>query len=231
MRAQKRIATLDLLRSLAIVLMVIFHFIYDLKFFGYYETTIPDEQPWRAFRYLILTLFISCVGAGMVLAHKGQLNTRKFLLRLGQIAAGAAIISVTSLVMFPEQWIHFGVLHFIAVATLLTIPVLNSPQLAAAMGAGVIAAYNVGWLSHWWPFQYYANLIPAYSVDFVPLFPWIGVAWLGVALGHSQWLQSDPLAAIHHAKTYALPGRHSLIIYLVHQPLLFTLLWVAGLPL
>ena len=65
----KRLLWVDAVRGLAIVLMVIFHFCYDLRYFGYVDWNNPNGPNWRPFRYVILTLFISTVGVSLVLAH------------------------------------------------------------------------------------------------------------------------------------------------------------------
>jgi uncharacterized membrane protein len=215
-------------RSLAIVLMVIYHFIYDLRTFGYYETTIPQGNEWKLFRSVILTLFIGCVGAGLVLAHGRGLQPKKYLRRLVEIGLGAAAVTAVSVQMYPQNWIHFGILHFIVVASLVVTPVLRRPVLAAAAGATVLGVSLAGWVGTWWPFNYFQGWVPNYSVDYVPLFPWLAAAFGGVALAHTAAFRSDPLAGVPHAAWLAKPGQHSLLIYLLHQPLLFALLWLAG---
>jgi len=208
--------------------MVIYHFIYDLRTFGYFETTIPQGPEWKAFRSVILTLFIGCVGAGLVLAHGDRVRPKKYLRRLVEIGLGAAAVTAVSVRMYPQNWIHFGILHFIIVASLVVTPVLRLPRLAAGAGATVLLASLAGWVGTWWPFNHLQAWVPSYSVDYVPLFPWLAAAFFGVALAHTSLFRSDPLAALPRADWLATPGRHSLLIYLLHQPLLFALLWLAG---
>ena len=112
---------------------------------------------------------------------------------------------------------------------LISQPLLDRPRLAAALGGGMVLLYWAGVPPYGWPFEHLAHVLPGYTVDFVSPSPWIGVVWLGVALGHSPWLRSDPLGAWKHAARAASPGRHSLIIYLVHQPILFLGFWLIGL--
>ena len=238
----KRNITLDFIRTLAILLMVVFHFIYDLKYFSWITWNIPDGEGWRQFRYLILSLFFICIGASLVYSHKQKLHLKKFIFRLFKVAIGAALITLMSLVMFPNNWIYFGVLHFIIVASILSIPLIHYPRIALIAGISVILAEQLGLFSKHWPFSYINHLLPHYTTDYVPLFPWLGIIWLGIALAHSQWFNQASIKEasflneslltnkqVATKKTrlislLALPGKHSLIIYLIHQPLLFALL-------
>jgi uncharacterized membrane protein len=225
--------SIDLIRSFAIVLMVVYHFIFDLKYFGYHEWDIPDGSGWNQFRNVIVGGFMGCVGLslGMGAQLRGGARDPRLMRRVIKVAAGAVIITGTSLLLYPEAWIYFGVLHFIALAYLVSQPLLGRPALAAALGGGMVLLYWAGIPVYGWPFGfgYLADVFPTYTVDFVSPSPWFGVVWLGVALGHTRWLRSDPLGNWKHATRAAAPGRHSLIIYLVHQPILFGGFWLIGL--
>lgn len=219
-----RNTTVDLMRTLAIVLMVVFHFIYDLRTFGYHQWDIPDGPGWKHFRYVILTLFFLCVGIGLVYAHSKIIHWQKFWKREFQVLVGALLVTAMSLVMFPANWIYFGVLHFIVLASVLALPFLRYPKLALVAAIVLIAGYNLGLLKSFWPFHWVAQtwpgFLPAYANDWVPLIPWLAVVWLGIWLAHQHWFTQDPLKAIQLPAWAQWPGRHSLLVYLMHQPLL-----------
>lgn len=219
----QRIFTLDLMRTLAIVLMVIFHFIYDLKFFAYVDWNTPDGEGWRSFRHVILILFFLCLGASLHLSHGKKIRWKKFFIRLLQIAISALAITIMSLVMFPNNYIYFGVLHFIAFASLVCIGFASRPTLSILIGLVIIALYQAGVVSGLWPFTSIRPYLPSYSNDYVGIFPWLGVVFLGIGLGATNWFKSDPLHRWNIHQSLALPGQHSLVIYLVHQPLFFGL--------
>jgi len=220
----KRNIYLDLMRTFAIVLMVIFHFIYDLKYFNWLAWDIPDGNGWKHFRYLILSLFFICIGAGLVYSHAKKFHLKKFLVRLGKVAVGASLITLMSLLMFPHNWIYFGVLHFIIIASLLAVFFVIHPRIALLIGLCIISLFQLNYLSTYWPFNYINEYLPNYTTDYVPLFPWLGVILLGIPLAHSQWFNKSRIKETKLTAILALPGKHSLLIYLVHQPLLFAIL-------
>jgi uncharacterized membrane protein len=226
MTITKRNYTLDLIRSLAIFLMVIFHFIYDLKYFGWLTWDIPDSDGWKHFRYVILTLFFICIGVSLVYSHAQQIHPKKFIKRLTKVAIGAGVITLMSLVMFPQNWIFFGVLHFIFLASLCAILFVPYPRLSLILGTCIIILGSLGLVDKRWPFSYFSEFLPNYTVDYVPLSPWLGVILLGIALAHSNWLNHDIFTLKNDKliRQLAWPGKHSLIIYLIHQPLLFAVL-------
>ncbi|MBC6427736.1 MAG: DUF1624 domain-containing protein [Cellvibrionales bacterium] len=215
-----RIQWVDSLRGTAIVLMVIFHFCYDLRHFGWVDWDVPNGPNWWPFRYLILTLFIFTMGLSLSLAHGNGFRPRQYATRLLHLALAAAAVTAMSLILFPNSWIYFGILHFLLAASLLTLPLVAAPRTALALAALVLILYGSGTLSSTWPFAA-LNGLPAHTEDYVPLVPWTAIALLGIAAGrllplpryqtHLNWLPT-PLAPL---------GRHSLLIYLTHQPILF----------
>ena len=220
----KRNVTVDLIRTLAIVLMVIFHFIYDLRSFGYVAWDIPDGPGWKQFRYLILTLFFICVGIGLVYAHGKMIRWRSFWRRFFQLVLAPPLVTAISLLMFPKNWIYFGVLHFILVASLVSLPLVYFPKLALLLGLALITSFNLSWLQSSWPFIYVGQWLPGYANDFVPIIPWLALVWIGIFLGRSEWLARDPLSFVKLKKWQAWPGQHSLLVYLIHQPILVGML-------
>jgi uncharacterized membrane protein len=125
---------------------------------------------------------------------------------------------------WSSNWIYFGVLHFIVVASLLALPLVQFPRWALLAGVAIIAGYNAHWWPSYWPFHYvnhtWPGFLPDYANDWVPLIPWVGVVWLGIYFAHTRWLIRDPLAGVKPPRWLVWPGKHSLAIYLVHQPVM-----------
>lgn len=229
--AVKRLSSIDLLRGIAIALMILFHFSYDLNHFGFIQIDVYNDPFWLHARTFILSLFLLLVGISLSLATARNIHWRPYLRRLGLIAGCAALISLSSYLMFGPRWIFFGVLHFITVASVLCLPLVRLPWLALLLGVGLLALAQL--FSHPFFDQAAFNWIglmtfkPA-TEDYVPLIPWLGVVCIGVFLGHTLTrLRNPPTAAPAHpiATTFIRAGRHSLIIYMLHQPLLIGLLW------
>ena len=68
------------------------------------------------------------------------------------------------------------------------------------------------------------------SNDYNPLLPWLAMVLLGIAVARMipcknwpQWQPRDPVT-----RALALAGRHSLLFYLAHQPVLLAALWLAA---
>ena len=227
-----RIAGLDALRGIAIVAMAIYHFCFDLRYFGVTRSDFEHDPYWLAARTAILSSFLLIAGISMVIARQSARSDASWLRRAAVIAGAAVLVSAASYAMFPRSYIWFGVLHAIAVSLVVARPWVDRPLAAAAVGAALVAAglalshpafdnRALGWLG-------FMTTKPV-TEDYVPLFPWTGVLLIGIAVGH--WLlraRFAPLAPLRHAPAALLwLGRHSLIIYLVHQPLLIGLLWIA----
>lgn len=222
----------DVLRGVAIVLMMVYHFSFDLAYFHWLDIDFYNDPAWQAFRALIVSLFLGLVGVSLYLAAGKGLHWRRYLRRLALLAACAALVSLGSYLVFPRSMIYFGILHFILVASILGLALVRFHWLNLALGlvlvwVGVSLRHPL--FDH--PALNWVGLMTHKPVteDYVPLLPWFGVVLLGIFVG--RLLYSEPLPALARwrsdhplVRLLALGGRHSLLIYMLHQPLFFAIL-------
>ena len=230
--ARRRSVAIDALRGAAIALMIVYHFCFDLRFYRVIDADFEHDPFWLGFRALIVTSFLLLVGVSLVLADRARASPAHFWKRFAMIAACALAASAGSYLVFPRTFIYFGILHCIAVTSLLANPLTHRPRAAAALGVVVIVAglafahpafdeRAVSWLG-------FTTRKPA-TEDFVPLAPWAGVVLIGLALGNALVrTHFRPIIPLDAAPAWLQwLGRHSLFIYMVHQPALLGLLWLA----
>jgi len=178
------------------VWMAVFHFCFDLNQQGYLQQNFHQDPLWTWQRTCILSLFLLCAGAGQTIAlHQGQTWSR-FLRRWLQIAGCAVLVSAGSAVMFAQTFIYFGVLHGMALMLLVVrltagwgvwlwplggFAIAMKPIAAYAISAGVFGTFLNGRLFNWLGL---VSVLPV-TEDYVPLIPWLGVMWWGMAA--MQW--------------------------------------------
>ncbi len=225
---QNRLITLDLARTLAILCMVVFHFTFDLALFGYIPFDTMSQPFWYYFARMIAGSFLFLSGVSLWLAHGQGIRWPAFWWRFAKVAGGAALVTIASIWFVPGGTILFGILHAIAAASLLGLVALRLPWVVTLSLAAVIFATAFLYRSPafdpiWLVWTGLAETRPMMG-DYVPLIPWAAPALAGVAFAKAlradQWRRTTPSRAM---RLLAFPGRHSLIIYLIHQPILIGL--------
>ncbi|MFY9477142.1 MAG: heparan-alpha-glucosaminide N-acetyltransferase [Aquabacterium sp.] len=230
----QRFDRLDALRGTALVWMAIFHFCFDLSHYGVINADFYRDAVWTTQRTLILSTFLLCAGAGQAIASAQGQSWARFWKRWAQVASCALAVSIGSAFMFPDSFIYFGVLHGMAV--MLIIARLSAPLGRWLWALGAVAVALPHFVQH--PFfdtrwTNWVGLVTAKPIteDYVPVLPWLGVMWWGLAATqwllarHPGWLAG---ATAPPARGLALLGRWSLTFYMVHQPLLLggLMLWL-----
>jgi len=230
-----RYAVLDMVRGVAILGVVAYHLAWDLSYFRFYAVDVTLDPPWVVFARLLASTFLFLVGAGLVLAHGERIRWRAFWRRFAVVAGAALAVTVVTYVAFPATFVSFGILHAIAAFSLAGLPFLRAPLAAVAVIAGVFLILpqlvheplfsdpNYAWIGLW--------TVPPPANDLVPIFPSFGIVLLGILAARlvlrSRWREG--LAAITArgpgTRFLAAVGRWTLIIYLVHQPLLLAVVY------
>jgi uncharacterized membrane protein len=223
-----RLAAIDCVRGAALIAMVVYHTAFDLYSNRLIAADVVDDLGWKALARTTAATFLLLVGIGLTLSVRNGFDLRRYLRRLGLIAGGAVLVSLATWWFDPGTFVFFGVLHEIAVASVLALPFLWLPDIvAAAAGAAVIALPF--FFTHalfdapalWWVGL---STSPPVTVDYVPIFPWFGVVLLGVVIGRLVLRYAAAIARFQPQNVLlrglAFSGRHTLLIYLVHQPLI-----------
>ena len=219
---------IDLLRGFAIILMVIFHFSYDLTVFGWANFSTNVDIEWKIFRTVIVSSFLLAVGMSSYLAYQKSINKMKLAKAVGKLFAVSLLITIGSVFLHPSTWVYFGIIHFITVALPVSVLFVRAPYIALMIGTCCIVGYWIDILDLYpvWEWSVLHLGIPTYTVDLVSFFPWIGVVLIGVFIMHKKLFHIKIKANTRLNKLVFL-GQHSLIIYLIHQPLLYALFGLA----
>ncbi|MEP7294755.1 MAG: heparan-alpha-glucosaminide N-acetyltransferase [Burkholderiales bacterium] len=221
-----RFDRVDALRATAIVWMAVFHFCFDLNYFGFIHQQFRSDPVWTGQRTCIVTLFLFCAGLSQAIAQMQGQSWPRFWRRWAQIAGCAVLVTLGSMSMFPKSFISFGVLHGIALMLIVLRLSGGAGRWLWPLGAVAIAlpylvqhpVFDTRW-TNW------VGLITRRPLteDYVPLLPWLGVAWWGLAAG--QWVLAHRRAWItgplpRVLNPLAVLGRWSLSFYMLHQPIL-----------
>lgn len=215
----QRVAWIDRARGVALVAMVIFHFSFDLSLLGLVDWPVGSHPAWRGFAMAIAASFIALAGVSLQVAARGGLRWRPYLRRLAILALAAAGVTVATHFAMGVA-VRFGILHAIATFSVLALPFLRAPGWLVAAAAALVFAGQWLFVSELFaPAVFYPlGLSPTTppSFDYEPVFPWFAAMLAGLLIGRAAPVPRGPAAG----DWLAVAGRHSLVIYLAHQPIL-----------
>jgi uncharacterized membrane protein len=235
-----RVPMLDVARGTALLAMFSYHFAWDLNYYGLISAAVGEggSLGWVLLARSTAGSFLFLVGVSLVLATRRGFRARPFLRRLALVGGAAVLLTAVTWWLTPEDFIYFGILHCIAVSSVLALPFLHFPVwivLVAALvclavpslfAAPAFDAAPLRWLGL---MTYFPD-----SIDYEPLLPWFGVVLLGIAAARSAlptletatWARGKPASG--GARLLGWAGRHSLGIYLLHQPVFLTALYLVA---
>lgn len=241
----KRFTALDALRGFIIWHMVVFHGLYDVNVIGGYNPNWPWETPIAVWQEIGLCIFVMLAGSSFQLMKAGK----RWFHGLKLNAMGLAITAITY-IMIPEEAIFFGVLSFMGCAVWVTMLLENSrwqllSRTPAAAGLVIcLLLYSItihisdGYLGFarwkivelpeaWYGYWTAALGLPGAefaSADYVPLFPYIFIYWAGSFALRIIKGYCPCLLQTMDWPVLLWPGKNSLAIYFLHQPILLLIL-------
>lgn len=223
-----RILELDFLRGLAVLGMVAFHYYFALDFYGIQQHDMTTGA-WHVIGQIVRFTFLTLVGISVTFSRNNA--KRAFVILL--CAMG---ITLASYMLQPDMYIRFGILHLIAISIFLVAPLRNRPCVALILGILAIFAPLI-------LLQFSSSSLPLIilgvqpvafaTFDLFPIFPWIAIPLFGIFFGNIIYKDKKPhLPNRLFKKTITAPvcvfGKHALIVYMVHFPIIFTLLLIVG---
>ena len=226
---KKRLVYIDVLRGWAILMMIVFHLFYDLNYFQYIDINFTQDLFWVWFRYVIVVLFLLTVGMSLKLAYYNNIDWVRFRKRIFVLFVASLLVSVGTYVQFTENWVYFGILHFIFIASIMGLPFLNYPHTALVFSIGIFLGFYFKVLHMKWLFSLLVtplNLPQIWTIDLVSFIPWFSFVLLGIVVISYGWHHTLFDIRCLNAKnrfnnTLSFMGGHALFIYLVHIPVLF----------
>jgi uncharacterized membrane protein len=238
-----RLWELDFIRGLAVVMMVFYHLLYDLNYFGGYPLNV-SSGPWLYFAEATAAIFIVLVGASLTLSRSRartdgvseKLYLRFFKRGLRIFSLGMAI-TLTTYLLIGKGFILFGVLHLIGVSIALAYPFLRLRTFNLFAGSifVLIGVYLMGQTFNF-PWLFWLGFVPDnfYTLDYFPIFPWFGLVLIGIYLGNrfyddgKRGFKLPDSSGSFVVKLFGTLGKNSLVVYLVHQPILVATLFLFG---
>lgn len=230
---------LDLLRTLAIAMMILYHLLFDLSVFYGFDIDV-NHGLWKLFARCTAILFLLLSGMSTVISEERKQaenmpqseRWQRRIRRSSVILAAAMTVSLATAIVDPQTWVRFGILHLVGVGTLLLPFFLRYKHWNLLLGALItVLGFQILGMPATTPFLIPLGFMPPYfqSVDYFPLLPWFGIMLIGAGLGHLFYVRFRGWRPdIDHPVLHALawPGRHSLLLYLVHQPVIVACLWM-----
>ncbi len=236
----------DFLRGCAIILMVLYHLVFDLNYFAVYDIDISTGF-WLAVARTAASLFLLLVGLSLTLSHSrarllGQEEGyfSRLLKRSAWIFGLGLGVTIVTYLVIGKGFIVFGVLHLIGLSLLLAYPFLRLQKANFVFGLLFILLGEYFWtISIGFPWLLWLGLTPPgfYSIDYFPVFPWFGVILVGMGLGDrlypGYWrrIAVPDFAGSPFVRSLAFLGRNSLAVYLAHQPVIIFFLYLRGVSL
>lgn len=212
----ERIGEIDFFRAVAIVLMVIYHFVYDLhEFLG---LSINYQAPlWATIgkTSALLFIFLSGVSSGF---------SKNPVIRGMKILGYGMLITFVTYVFFPHEYVRFGIMHFLGTAMLIYPLIRNLENwiiLLLSLGSMIVGVILQNFYSTTaWFIPLGLIYMGFTSMDYYPLFPYLGISFLGVLFFRNFYMKGKRLLLFKRSKIAETLSRNSLGIYMVHQPIL-----------
>ena len=236
-----RYKEIDILKGIAIICMVIFHFFYFPNQYGFKEIRY-DTPLLKTLPKIAQFIFIGSVGINLTLSKDKSIKNeesiedynKRSLQRIIKISIFAILMSIFTYIIFKEKFVKFGILHFIAISSLLLFPLVDKQLIIQVITIiSIFIYYLIKYKSSTFskvssPLAFILginNNNNYTSIDHFPIFPWIIIILIGISIGHvikdNKPLLSNSFKNNTFSRILEKTGKFSLEIYAVHWVVLY----------
>lgn len=232
----KRYPEIDIIKGIAVLCMITFHFFYFPNQYGFKEIEY-DTTTLKTIAKVAQIIFITSVGINMAFSYLNSKNDKKYrkkqIYRVMKISIYALLMSIFTYYVFKEKYVKFGILHFIAVSSLLLFMFIGNKNIIKLIILLIGILYflkihhqelfyivpeKIAFISGFYNFKYA-------SIDHFSLVPWMALICIGILIGHyineNPFQSSNTLTNNPISKFLETTGKHSLEIYALHWIVLY----------
>ncbi len=239
-----RLWEVDFLRGIAIVAMVIYHTFFVMNYYRVFMTNLHTTF-WWCFPRMIANTFIFLVGVSLTLSYSRDILTRthktglykKYMKRGAMIFACGLLITCATFIVIRENYVKFGILHLIGVSIILAYPFVRFKYINLLIAALIIPLgmyFKTIIIKS--PLLLWIGIMPYNfsTVDFFPIFPWSAAVFIGLFVGNILYndckrnFKFFNLPKNFLSKAMCYLGKKSLVIYIVHQPIIVGIALIVG---
>lgn len=210
--------------------MVVFHLFWDLNYFNFLQISLYNGF-FGLLQKSAAGLFLFLVGICLTLSYNKRKETFRmhFFKRGVKVFSAGLLITLFTLIFFSKQFIFFGVLHLISFSIILSIPLIKRKKFNLLLATAIILlSFLLTNFPLQFPFLVFLwHNFPIITLDYFPIIPWFSVILLGIVAGnhfYAEGKQKFKIKKINSLNFMNFLGKHSLLIYFLHQPILISII-------
>ena len=216
----ERVVIIDNLRGIAFLFMVFQHLFYFYDVSTDHKTSYSKNILVDNAGLIARTMFILLAGYSISMTYKkdNKIHLKKRIKRSSEILIHGLFLTCLTFFLYPNNFIRFGILHFLALSTLLI-------SVLAPYKIGTVIVLIISFFAKYPSINTYIDTItganaPASMMDWFPLDKWMPIILSGLVIGQNVDLSKINLPILEFNNIITDIGKNSLNLYTIHVTVL-----------